>query len=163
MARSAIQAMEESVTKDKARLVSAEISEAVKEIVAKHGLKLTKQSSAYGDVYKFTIEAVEVKLNKDGINLLTPEVVAYERFGYTGAYELPAKSVDPVSGRSFQPMEFVTLTAKIGTHFVSGGKTYAFGGVRSRGKKKIIGVEVSTKTSYVFADSVIPKINEASK
>lgn len=140
--------MTDSVSKDKAQQISKEINDAVKVIMAKHGLLLTKQTTGYGDSYKFSIQATEVRLNADGINLASEDVIAYERFGYG----VPSGVVN----------QWDALTAKIGTRFMSNGKTFAFAGVKARGKMKIVAVNVDTKQMFTFPDSAIHKINEAS-
>jgi hypothetical protein len=95
--------------------------------------------------------ATAVKLNEDGINLLSSDVIAYQRNGYMG-------QIKKVDGS----LDFVELTAKIGQKFAVQGKTYSFAGVLSRGKLKIIGVETVSKQASVFADTIIHKLNAKS-
>jgi len=136
----------EAISKEKAKEITAEIHAAVAEILEKHKLQVTKEVSGYGDEYGFNLKAIAIKLNEDGINLLSPDVTAYNRFGYGTAVGT----------------EWVNLVAKIGTRFTASGKTFAFAGVGSRGKKKIIGIEVISKKSFIFDDLIIATINKAS-
>ena len=137
---------ENMVSKEKCTEVSREINAAILDIFAKHNLKVTKTASKYGDNYEFKIVAEAQMISEDGINLASPDVIYYNRFGHT-AY----------LGVSIQDM--VQLTAPIGTKFESNGKTFAFAGVRSRGKNKILGVCQETKKTFVFADTIIKFIN----
>lgn len=137
---------ENMVSKEKCTQVSQEIEAAIMGIFAKHDLKVTKRASKYGDNYEFKIVAEALMISEDGINLASPDVVYYNRFGHT-AY----------LGVSIQDM--VKLTAPIGTKFESNGKTFAFAGVRSRGKNKILAVEQESKKTFIFADAMISRIN----
>ena len=141
----------EAVSKELAKEVSAEISAAVTEILKKHNLIFTKQTTKFGDEFGYTMGATAVKLNEDGINLLSSDVIAYQRNGYMG-------QIKKVDGS----LDFVELTAKIGQKFAVQGKTYSFAGVLSRGKLKIIGVETVSKQASVFADTIIHKLNAKS-
>lgn len=137
---------ENMVSKEKCSEVSREIEAAIMDIFAKHDLKVTKRASKYGDNYEFKIVAEALMISEDGINLASPDVIYYNRFGHT-AY----------LGISIQ--DEIKLTAPIGTKFASGGKVFAFAGVRSRGKNKILGVCQETKKTFVFADTIIKFIN----
>jgi len=137
---------ENMVSKEKCSEVSREIEAAIMDIFAKHDLKVTKRASKYGDNYEFKIVAEALMISEDGINLASPDVIYYNRFGHT-AY----------LGVSIQ--DEIKLTAPIGTKFASGGKVFAFAGVRSRGKNKILGVCQETKKTFVFADTIIKFIN----
>ena len=137
---------ENMVSKEKCSEVSREIEAAIMDIFAKHDLKVTKRASKYGDNYEYKIVAEALMISEDGINLASPDVIYYNRFGHT-AY----------LGVSIQ--DEIKLTAPIGTKFASGGKVFAFAGVRSRGKNKILGVCQETKKTFVFADTIIKFIN----
>jgi hypothetical protein len=137
---------ENMVSKEKCSEVSREIEAAIMDIFAKHDLKVTKRASKYGDNYEFKIVAEAQMISEDGINLASPDVIYYNRFGHT-AY----------LGVSIQ--DEIKLTAPIGTKFSTGSKTYAFAGVRSRGKNKILGVCQDTKKTFVFADTIIKLLN----
>ena len=140
----------DAVSREKTREVVAEINAAVLEILEKHNLKLTKQTGKFGDEFGYTVSASAIQVNEDGINILSPEVVAYQRNGYWAYW-----------GKAGVDSDYTTLTAPIGTKFVSNGKTFAFAGIKSRGKLKIIGVETVSKQSFLFADSIAKKLNEA--
>jgi len=138
---------ENMVSKEKCSEVSREINAAIMDIFAKHNLKVTKTASKYGDNYEFKIVAEAQMISEDGINLASPDVIYYNRFGHT-AWADGARWEDRVE-----------LTAPIGTKFESNGKTFAFAGVRSRGKNKILAVEQESKKTFIFADAMISRIN----
>ena len=140
----------DAVSREKTREVVAEINAAVMEILEKHNLQLTKQTGKFGDEFGYSVTASAIQVNEDGINILSPDVVAYERNGYWAYW-----------GKVGVDSDFAQLTAPIGTKFVSNGKTYAFAGIKSRGKLKIIGVETVSKKSFLFPDSIAKKLNEA--
>ena len=139
--------MSEVVSKELTKKVSAELQAAILPILEKHGLKVTKFNSKYGDLYGLTISAVTVNLSKDGINLNSAEAVGYSRFGHYAF----------VNGESLK------LTAKLGTKFESRGRKFVFAGIRARGKNKIVAKCESDGKDYVFADAIIPTINGASE
>ena len=137
---------ENMVSKEKCTQVSQEIEAAIMDIFAKYDLKVTKRASKYGDNYEFKIVAEALMISEDGINLASPDVVYYNRFGYTAYLGIANRDI-------------VQLTAPIGTKFESNGKTFAFAGVRSRGKNKILAVEQESKKTFIFADAMISRIN----
>jgi len=136
------------VSSELTKKVSADIQAAIAPILAKHGLTLTKFSSKYGDSYGVSISASPVILDESGVNTASNEAIYYTRFGHT------AWLGKELSDR-------VELTAKLGTKFQSSGNEYLFVGVRTRGKNKIV-AERGGK-SFVFADTIIPTLNKASK
>lgn len=74
-----------------AREITDEIMEATKAVLQKHGLAISKSSSGYGDSYKFTISACNVRLGQNGVNLDSNEakefvMTAQALFGMTHAY-----------------------------------------------------------------------------
>lgn len=139
--------MSEAVSKELTKKVSAELEAAILPILKKHGLKVTKFTSKYGDLYGLSITAVTVNLSEEGINLNSAEAVGYSRFGHYAF----------VNGESLQ------LTAKLGTKFESRGRTFVFAGIRSRGKNKIVAKCEDDGKEYVLSDTLIPTINGASK
>jgi len=141
--------MSDIVSSDLTKKVSAEVQAAILPILEKHGLKLSKISSKYGDSYGLSISASPVVLDENGVNTASNEAIYYTRFGYTAWL---GKGLD----------DRVELTAKLGTKFTTSGKSYVFCGIRSRGKSKIIAQGDKDGKSYVFADSIIPVINKAS-
>ena len=144
---------ESVVSKEKCTEVSREINAAIMDIFAKHNLKVTKTSSKYGDNYEFKIVAEAQMISEDGINLASPDVVYYNRYGHEGA------PIYKTQGESQVLVSYEKLVAPIGTKFESGGRIFAFAGVRSRGKNKILAVEQESKKTFVFADAVIKLIN----
>ena len=139
--------MSEAVSKELTKKVSAELQAAILPILEKHGLKVTKFTSKYGDLYGLSITAVTVNLSEEGINLNSAEAVGYSRFGHYAF----------VNGESLQ------LTAKLGTKFESRGRKFVFAGIRSRGKNKIVAKCEDDGKEYVLSDTLIPTINGASK
>jgi hypothetical protein len=159
--------VQDAISKEKCQQISAEIDEAIKSILAKHEITVSKRSSKYGELFKYTLEAVAVQINEDGINLASPDVTAFQRMGYSGW--VPSNQ-PPTVTKSPQGHEIVTglgaytpITAPIGTRFVSNGKVFAFAGIRSRGKNVILGIEIKTKKTFVFADQIIPTLNSSAK
>jgi hypothetical protein len=140
----------EAVAKATAQAVSAEIKEAVDAILAKHNLQVNKLNTKYGDLYEFKIQASPINLNEDGINMTSTEVLDYQRFGYYATVITPDKKV-----------EFASVTAPIGTKVKLNGKVYAFAGIRSRGKNKLIFKCVADGKNYVFSDQAILELNKA--
>lgn len=140
--------MDNAVSRELTKTVSAEIQAAILPILEKHGLKVTKFSSKYGDSYGLNITAVTTKLDENGVNLNSAEAILYNRYGHYGFL---------VNG------ETVKLTAKLGTKFESRGRKFVFVGVRSRGKNKIVAKCEQDGKDYVFADTVIATINSATK
>lgn len=138
-----------AVSKATTEAVSKEIMEAVNRVLAKHNLKTTKVTSKYGDMYALNIQATAVMLNEDGINMASPDVLDYQRNGYIGHVVNPDST-----------MNFPTLTAPIGTRIQYQGKVYAFAGVRSRGKNKLVMQCLSDGKEYAFPDQFIIKLNE---
>ncbi len=139
--------MSEVVSSELTKKVSAEVQAAILPILEKHGLKLSKISSKYGDSYGVSISASPVILNESGVNTASNEAIYYTRFGHTGWL-----------GKELS--DRVELTAKLGTKFTSGGKSYVFCGIRSRGKNKIVAQGEKDGKSYVFADSIIPTLHK---
>lgn len=143
-----------NVTRELSSAITDEIREAVDAVLAKHGLAATKHSTRYGDLYKFTVEACPATVDENGVNHSAPDAIAYTRFGYYGY----VSGVTPNGAETL-----ISLVAPIGTVFASNGRDFAFAGVRARGTKKILGLELATKREFAFADSVIPKINKAAE
>jgi hypothetical protein len=145
----------EAVAKATAQAVSAEIKEAVEAILAKHNLEVTKLTTKYGDVFAFNLQASPLNLNEDGINMTSAEVIDYQRNGY-GAF------ISDDKGGSVMG-DFVEVTAPIGTKVTLKGKVYAFAGVRSRGKNKLVFKCITDGKTYVFEDRMVLELNKAGK
>jgi hypothetical protein len=136
----------DAVTKATAQAVAQEIKTAVTAVLAKHNLQEGSISIKYGDSFKFTVEGFAVEL-VNGVNMKSPDVIAYEKFGHVG----------------FINEKSCVLFAKIGTEFTANGAKFKFAGIRARGKNRIIGVLATDSSSqFIFSDSIIPKLNEAS-
>lgn len=61
------------ISRSDASQISKEIMEAVRPILAKHGVNLDGVSSKYGDLFKITITGTATKLGKNGVNLASKE------------------------------------------------------------------------------------------
>jgi hypothetical protein len=140
--------MDYAVSRRLTEQVSAEIQTAILPILEKYGLKITKFASKYGDSYGLTVSAVTTKLDESGVNLNSAEAIYYDRFGYCD-YDHEGNPIK--------------LTAKLGTKFDNRGRKFVFAGIRSRGKNKIVAKCEQDGKDYVFADTIIPQLNEASK
>lgn len=62
-------AQDHAIPRALAREITDELMEAAKAVLQKHGLAIGKSSSGYGDSYKFTISACNVRLGQNGVNL----------------------------------------------------------------------------------------------
>jgi len=146
----------DAVDKATAQAVSAEIKQAVEAILAKHNLEVTKLTTKYGDMFGFNLQASPLNLNEDGINMSSQEVINFQRFGYSAF-------VADNGGAGTTMGDFVQVTATIGTRVTLKGEVYAFAGVRSRGKDKLVFKCITNGKSYVFADNIVPLLNKAGK
>lgn len=83
-------AQDHAIPRALAREITDELMEAAKAVLQKHGLAVGKSSSGYGDSYKFTISACNVRLGQNGVNLDSNEakefvVTAHALFKMTHA------------------------------------------------------------------------------
>ena len=137
------------VTKQQAVSITAEIQEAVNAILTKHGLSGPKVKTAYGDYYKFSLEAFAKNEGDNGVNLSSKEATYFLKFGYT-AYDANYNTTE--------------LVAPLGTKFSGGtpAKEYVFAGIASTRKKyPITAIDVATGATVFFPDSVVGRINKA--
>ena len=138
--------MTTAITKEQARAVYDEIGHVIKNVLKRHGMELTGETLNYGDEFKFTVKAIGVAMSGEGINMSSPDVIAYERHGYS----------------SYVGNEYKSLVAPIGTKFKNtDGKEYVFAGVRARGKSKILGLRNGQMCA--FSDAYIDVINKATQ
>jgi hypothetical protein len=142
----------DAVAKATAQAVSAEIKQAVEAILAKHNLEVTKLTTKYGDSFGFNLQASPLNLNEDGINMSSQEVINFQRFGYSAF-------IGNCLGAGMG--DIVEVTATIGTKVTVKGKMYAFAGVRSRGKDKLVFKCITDGKTYVFPDTMVPFLNKA--
>jgi hypothetical protein len=139
-----------TITEQQCKALAAEIKKATSAVLAKHGMEITKTSAQYGDSFKISISAVAVQTDKTtGVNMKSPEVSLYQKYGYTG-YTSDFKEL--------------VLKAKIGTQFRHGNRTFVFAGVKGgRGRSQVTVLEKGTGVKYFFNDAIIPTLNAASK
>jgi hypothetical protein len=95
-----------AVSKAQAKAVSDEIMSAIKPILDKHGLMLSKTASKYGIHYEIKIVAANVDLGKNGVNLASPE--AREWVLYSFQYGLTQTQAKDLLG------EVIYTNAKVG-------------------------------------------------
>lgn len=144
---------ENIVGKKFAEAVSKEINSAIEEIFKKHGLKVTKTQTTYGDSYAFKVQATIPQMGANGVDLSSKEAIEYERFGYSW-FKVEAD-------RSYA---YIKLEAPLGTEFVVNAKTYIFAGVNHRKQKfPIYAINKADGKHYGLPDSVVPMINAAAK
>lgn len=140
------------VTKQQAISLSAEIKEAVDAILAKHGLSGQKVKTAYGEYYKFSLEAFAKNEGVNGVNLSSKEATYFTKFGYT-AYTVDYRNS-------------TELVAPLGTKFSGGtpAKEYVFAGISpTRRKYPIAAIDVATGATVFFPDTMVAIINRAIK
>jgi len=136
-----------TVSKETAVKVSREIEKAIASILKENGLAAPKIKTAYGDIYRLTIETTVDATDENGINANSAEAVYYKRFGYT-AYDAAHKGIE--------------LVAPLGTEFSVKGISYKFVGINSkRPKYSIAAMRISDGVVTGFADGVVPLINSS--
>lgn len=122
--------------------VIKEVEAAVAAVFAAHGLAKPKVRGSYGDSLKITLESSPDVKDDNGINVASPEALAYQR--YHAAYELPSNG--------------------LGVKFVSQGKEFVVTGLApNRPKFPISAVCTADGKAYKFGRTVIPKINAAAQ
>lgn len=140
-----------TISKETGQAVAAEINEAVRAILAKHGLEAGKTVTGHGEWFEYKVTAVAVTLGDNGVNLSSKEATYYSKFGYT-AYA----GDDDFTG--------VELTAPLGTRFNAGRplQDYAFAGIDAKKRKfPIMAIDLQTGKMVGFPDSVVSRINLA--
>jgi len=127
-----------SVTKAECQAISAEIAAAIKPILERHGLDITKTMSKYGDIYSIKVEASKVSRGENGVNTESEYAKEYERFG--SAYGLNE--------------------GLLGKKFVSRGREFAFAGIStSRSKYPIAGLNLLEDRIYFFTRDAAKLVN----
>lgn len=86
----------ETVSRDKARQVTEEISAAIAEILERHGMQQRKTSTKYGPSYKISLEAEVVQM-EGGVNVASQEAQDFVEYARMGLIGLPEEAL----GRTF--------------------------------------------------------------
>lgn len=134
--------MNHNIDRHTAHTVIKEVEAAVAAVFAAHGLAKPKVRCTFGDSLKITLESSPDVKDDNGINIASPEALAYRR--YHASYELPANG--------------------LGTKFVSQGKEFVVTGLSpNRPKYPIDAVCTTDGKAYKFARTVIPKITAAAQ
>jgi hypothetical protein len=134
--------MNHNIDRQTAVTVIKEVEAAVAAVFAAHGLTKPKVRGSFGDSLKITLEASPDRTNDNGINIATPEALAYTR--YHASYDLPANG--------------------LGIKFLSQGKEFVVTGLSpNRPKFPINAVCTTDGKAYKFGRNVIPKINAAAQ
>lgn len=134
--------MNHNIDRHTAVTVIKEVEAAVAAIFAAHGLAKPKVRGSYGDSLKVTLESSPDVKDDNGVNIASPEALAYQR--YHAAYELPANG--------------------LGIKFVSQGKEFVVTGLSpNRPKFPINAVCTTDGKAYKFGRTIIPTINTAAQ
>lgn len=132
--------MTHTVDRTTARLITAELETAVREVLARHGFVAGTVRGSYGDALKVTIEASPEVLGTNNVNTATPQALAYER--YRQVYGLP--------------------NGALGVTFTVNGRQYVFTGVTpSRPKYPIDATGVADGKRYKFTVHTVRNITAA--
>lgn len=127
------------VAKKQAEVINAEIEKAVKAILEKHNMEITKFRGKYGDILGFSIEATPINRNENGINVSTPEAREFLQYGKDHGFENPAEI--------------------LGKTFVVEGKTYKFAGLNlNKPKFAVVAIEVKSGKQFGFTKVALRKI-----
>jgi hypothetical protein len=127
-----------TVSKTMCTSISDEILAAAKEVLARHGLELSKSRSGYGDIYSIKIEANVVARGENGVNTASEYAVDYKRYG--ASYGLKPDL--------------------LGKKFTSRGTEYAFAGIAtSRRKYPIAALNLMEDKMYFFTSSIVSAVN----
>jgi hypothetical protein len=133
------------VTRQEAIALMKELSKAVKTILDKHNMELSKSTAKFGDSFTYNIQSVKVKKDRSGVNLASPQAKNYQKYGYT--------SYDFNTGKT------IKLKAKLGKKFNYDNKQFVFAGIRGgKGKNQI--VCISNGNTYHFDDAIISLLNK---
>lgn len=127
-----------SISKEECKVISAEISAAIKPILERHGLALSKTNSTYGPLYGIKIEADKVSLGVNGVNTTSQYADAYNKLG---------------SLYNIKP-------GMLGKKFVNRGREFAFAGIASsRSKYPIAALNIAEDRIYFFTADIVDKVN----
>lgn len=129
--------MTHNIDRQTAVTIAKEVEAAVASIFAAHGLTKPKVKTTYGDYLKIALEASPDAKNEDGVNIATPEAIAYKR--YHAVYDLPENG--------------------LGVKFFSQGKEFVVTGLSpNRPKYPINAVCVADGRSYKFGTNIAARI-----
>ena len=120
--------------------IADEVRTALADVFERHGLTAPAVSTKYGDGLQFTIKTSRQLLGDNGVNMASPEAVAFKRVAR-------GLNMDPNA---------------LGKTFVVKGEVYAFAGYLPRNKRfPFSGRHVATGKLYKFTDSIKSKFPPA--
>lgn len=127
------------VTKKQTEVIGKEIEIAVKAILEKHNMELTKVRGKYGDVFAFSVEASPINRNENGVNLASSDARTFMQVGKDYGFENPADT--------------------LGKTFTSNRKTFKFVGLNLNKRKfPVCAVDLETNQSFGFTLVALRKI-----
>lgn len=85
------------VSRDLSAKVTAEIAEAARAILQKHGLEMAPTRSKYGAEYQLTLKASPLRLGKNGVNLASMDAQMWRLYA-TSMYGISAKLAEDALG-----------------------------------------------------------------
>lgn len=132
--------MSHNIDRQTAVTVAKEVEAAVAAIFAAHGLAAPKVKTTYGDYLKIALESSPEVKGDNGVNIASPEALAYKR--YHAVYDLPENG--------------------LGVKFFSQGKEFVVTGLSpNRPKYPINAVCTADGKSYKFGTTIATKITAA--
>ena len=131
------------VSRDLSAKVTAEIAEAARAILQKHGLEMAPTRSKYGAEYQLTLKASPLRLGKNGVNLASMEAQEWQVYA-TSMYGLTAKQAQDALG------EIIYSTQGNGDLILIG-----FNG-RKR-KNPVIGKSLKNGNTYYLSENCLTK------
>lgn len=85
------------VSRDLSAKVTAEIAEAARAILQKHGLEMAPTRSKYGAEYQLTLKASPLRLGKNGVNLASMDAQMWRLYA-TSMYGISTKLAEDALG-----------------------------------------------------------------
>ena len=85
------------VSRDLSAKVTAEIAEAARAILQKHGLEMAPTRSKYGAEYQLTLKASPLRLGKNGVNLASMDAQMWRLYA-TSMYGISAEQAHDALG-----------------------------------------------------------------
>lgn len=131
------------VSRDLSAKVTAEIAEAARAILQKHGLEMAPTRSKYGAEYQLTLKASPLRLGKNGVNLASME--AQEWLANAYLYGLTAEQAQDALG------EIIYSTQGNGDLILIG-----YNG-RKR-KNPVIGKSLTNGNTYYLSETSLRKV-----
>jgi len=126
----------QKVSKELAKAVVTDLQKDIEKVLAKHGMQLSGMSTKYGDSFQLKIDAVSVKLGKNGVNLNSVEAQNFINFGYS--------------------FGLTDVQADLGSIVSFGGKSVVITGLNPRKKNlPVVCKDVKTGSEYYVSAKVL--------